>query len=669
MLLTPMHNEHRCTLYNHACVCSCVGPIVDVKEQSDLFYRERYMSSLLELGYKDVFLPSVYDTLLLTRPLCDFRDGRLITSSNSTQYLIELAFNDSYLFAMMHLIPADYTERLDCLSRSIAQHDVILPLAALFLLIKSYASIPTLEISQLCYKALLRTIAFSTTQCISTWRCLTLFSLQAVIVPVGRIALGRILNVVGSIIDPHSQVCHSCQFNNTNQATIGDSQESQLYTNQALLFLSNPHSNVNNWNRHFLTSTTKYIHNRMLGQLFYFYSLAALFLKMCFSQNTTPDTQFSQLKPIHKTPNKLIRLSTNLTLFETGIKVVDLLTPYVQGGKIDLFGGAGLGKTVVIMELIRNLAIEHGGLSLFAGVGERTREGNDLYYEMQDSSIISRTDLPSFHRKNNFYTSTQVHSVNTNSLVALVFGQMNETPGARMRVSHVALTMAEYFRDASHQDVLIFIDNVFRFLQAGSEVSTLLGRMPSAVGYQPTLCTEMGSIQERIVATKLGSITSIQAVFVPADDLTDPAPAIIFGHLDAITVLSRALAAKAIYPAVDPFNSTSKMLSPSHISQEHMLIATSVKQILQRYKELQDVIAILGLEELCNQDRVIVNRARKIERFLSQPFFVAEIFTRIQGTYVSLDETIYGFSQIVNGSLDDWSEGAFYLKGTIFLQM
>ena len=301
--------------------------------------------------------------------------------------------------------------------------------------------------------------------------------------------------------------------------------------------------------------------------------------------------------------------------------------------KIDLFGGAGLGKTVVIMELIRNLAIEHGGLSLFAGVGERTREGNDLYYEMQDSSIISRTDLPSFHRKNNFYTSTQVHSVNTNSLVALVFGQMNETPGARMRVSHVALTMAEYFRDASHQDVLIFIDNVFRFLQAGSEVSTLLGRMPSAVGYQPTLCTEMGSIQERIVATKLGSITSIQAVFVPADDLTDPAPAIIFGHLDAITVLSRALAAKAIYPAVDPFNSTSKMLSPSHISQEHMLIATSVKQILQRYKELQDVIAILGLEELCNQDRVIVNRARKIERFLSQPFFVAEIFTRIQGPY------------------------------------
>ena len=323
-------------MYNHACVCSCVGPIVDVKEQSDLFYRERYMANILASGYKDVFLPSVYDALLLTRPTCDFRDGRLITSSNFTQYLIELAFNDSYLFAMMHLIPADYTETLDCLFRSIAKHDVILPLAALFLLIKSYASIPTLEISQLCYKALLRTISFSTTQCISTWRCLTLFSLQAVIVPVGRIALGRILNVVGSIIDPHSQVCHSCQFNNTNQATIGDSQESQLYTNDAFLFLSNPHSNVNNWNRHFLTSTTKYIHNRMLGPLFYFYSLAALYLQHTqhLGTKTTPDTQFSQVKAIHKTPNKLIRLSTNLTLFETGIKVVDLLTPYVQGGKL-----------------------------------------------------------------------------------------------------------------------------------------------------------------------------------------------------------------------------------------------------------------------------------------------------------------------------------------------
>ena len=560
-------------LFNHACLCSCVGPIVDVQIKSDLFYTERYMIRQMESnlsGYKDVFLPSVYDALLLNRATCDFRDGRLIRNYavNFTQYLMELAFNDGSLFAMMHLIPADYRERLDSLLNCNSNDD--LEMASLFLLIKSYASIPTLEISQVHYKALLRTIAFASTQCLSTWRCFSSFSLQAIIVPVGRIALGRILNVVGSIIDPDSQLSHSCQFNNTNQATIGDELvESSLYTNEAL-FLSNLLLNtnfcVNSWNRRI-----EVIAHKISQDIFY---LAALFiiilgdkvdLDAYLQQDLQQgDTQFSQIKPIHKTPNKLIRLSTNLRLFETGIKVVDLLTPYVQGGKIDFFGGAGVGKTVVIMELIRNLAIEHGGLSLFAGVGERTREGNDLYYEMQDSSIISRTDLSSFKSNNIFYTSTQVHCINTNSLVVLVFGQMNETPGARMRVTHASLTMAEYFRDGSDQDVLIFIDNVFRFLQAGSEVSTLLGRMPSAVGYQATLATEMGSIQERIVATKLGSITSIQAIFIPADDLTDPAPAIIFGHLDAITVLSRALAAKAIYPAVDPFNSTSKMLSPLH---------------------------------------------------------------------------------------------------------
>jgi len=661
-------------LFNHACLCSCVGPIVDVQIKSDLFYTERYMIRQMESnlsGYKDVFLPSVYDALLLNRATCDFRDGRLVRNYavNFTQYFAELPFNDSSLFAMMHLIPADYRERLDSLLSCDSNDD--LEMASLFLLVKSYANILVLEISQVHYKALLRTVALASTQCLSTWRCFSLFSLQAVIVPVGRIALGRILNVVGSVIDPDSQLSHSCQFNNTNQATIGDELvESSLYTNEALFLsnlLSNTNSCVDSWNRYI-----EVIAHKISQDIFY---LAVLFMVVsgdkvdldAYLQQDLQqgDTQFSQVKPIHKTPNKLIRLSTSLKLFETGIKVVDLLTPYVQGGKIGFFGGAGVGKTVVIMELIRNLAIEHGGLSLFAGVGERTREGNDLYCEMQDSGIISRTDLSSFKSNNIFYTGAQVHCINTNSLVVLVFGQMNETPGARMRVTHASLTMAEYFRDGSGQDVLIFIDNVFRFLQAGSEVSTLLGRMPSAVGYQATLATEMGSIQERIVATKLGSITSIQAIFVPADDLTDPAPAVIFGHLDAVTVLSRALAAKAIYPAVDPFNSTSKMLSPLHISQEHFDIATSVKQILQRYKELQDVIAILGLEELSDQDRLIVDRARKIERFLSQPFFVAEVFTRIQGAYVSLDETIFGFSQIVNGSLDDWSEGAFYLKGAI----
>lgn len=361
-------------------------------------------------------------------------------------------------------------------------------------------------------------------------------------------------------------------------------------------------------------------------------------------------------------------LSISLTLFETGIKVVDLLTPYKKGGKIGLFGGAGVGKTVVIMELIRNLAVEHAGLSLFAGVGERTREGNDLYNEMQESGIINIIKQMCLSGRSFGATSNMSYDPYFSvrgSQVALVFGQMNETPGARMRVTHVSLSMAEFFRDVFQQDVLVFVDNVFRFLQAGSEVSTLLGRMPSAVGYQPTLASEMGAFQERIAANLSGSITSIQAIYVPADDLTDPAPVVIFGHLDAVTVLSRALASKGIYPAVDPFNSTSKILDPAYLSKEHFCVALEVKQLLQRYKELQDVIAILGLEELSDSDRTIVDRARKVERFLSQPFFVAEIFTRIQGRYVSLADTITGFTSIVSGKLDDVSEGSFYLKGSL----
>jgi F-type H+-transporting ATPase subunit beta len=313
------------------------------------------------------------------------------------------------------------------------------------------------------------------------------------------------------------------------------------------------------------------------------------------------------------------------------------------------------------MELIRNLAVVHAGLSLFAGVGERTREGNDLYCEMQDSGIIK-------YRLNSSSSSSLVYDPafsSDQSQVVLVFGQMNETPGSRMRVPHASLAMAEYFRDAFGQDVLIFVDNVFRFLQAGSEVSTLLGRMPSAVGYQPTLATEMGAFQERIVATLGGSITSIQAIYVPADDLTDPAPVVIFGHLDAVTVLSRVLASKGIYPAVDPFTSTSKLLDPSYLSFEHYRTASDVKQILQRYKELQDIIAILGIEELSDDDKLAVNRARKVEKFLSQPFFVAEVFTRIAGKYCSLADTIVGFQRIVAGDFDNLDEGDFYLKGSL----
>jgi F-type H+-transporting ATPase subunit beta len=343
--------------------------------------------------------------------------------------------------------------------------------------------------------------------------------------------------------------------------------------------------------------------------------------------------------PIHRPAPSFAEQNTATEILETGIKVVDLLAPYSKGGKIGLFGGAGVGKTVLIMELIRNIAYEHGGFSVFAGVGERTREGNDLWHEMRDSGVIDKTTL--------------------------VFGQMNEPPGARLRVGLSGLTMAEYFRDSEGQDVLLFVDNIFRFTQAGSEVSALLGRMPSAVGYQPTLATEMGLLQERITSTKKGSITSVQAIYVPADDLTDPAPATTFAHLDATNVLSRKIAELGIYPAVDPLDSTSRILDPRVLGEEHYQVARGVQQVLQRYKELQDIIAILGMDELTEEDKLAVARARKIQRFLSQPFFVAEAFTGRQGVYVSLKETIRGFKEILAGQHDQLPEQAFYMVGTI----
>jgi F-type H+-transporting ATPase subunit beta len=358
------------------------------------------------------------------------------------------------------------------------------------------------------------------------------------------------------------------------------------------------------------------------------------------------DVKSENYLPIHRPSPLFIQLETKPAIFETGIKVVDLLAPYRKGGKIGLFGGAGVGKTVLIMELINNIAKAHGGVSVFGGVGERTREGNDLYAEMKESKVINEKSL-------------------TESKVALVYGQMNEPPGARMRVGLTALTMAEYFRDINKQDVLLFIDNIFRFVQAGAEVSALLGRMPSAVGYQPTLATEMGGLQERITSTLDGSITSIQAVYVPADDLTDPAPATTFAHLDATTVLSRGLASKGIYPAVDPLDSTSTMLQPNIVGDLHYKTAQRIKSTLQKYKELQDIIAILGLDELSEEDRLTVSRARKVERFLSQPFFVAEIFTGSPGKYVSLADSIKGFNMILDGELDQLAEQSFYLVGDI----
>lgn len=346
-----------------------------------------------------------------------------------------------------------------------------------------------------------------------------------------------------------------------------------------------------------------------------------------------------KVMPIHRAAPSFEEQETATEIFETGIKVIDLIAPYAKGGKIGLFGGAGVGKTVLIQELINNIATEHGGLSVFAGVGERTREGNDLYYEMKDSGVIDKT--------------------------ALVFGQMNEPPGARMRVGLTGLTMAEYFRDTQHQDVLLFIDNIFRFTQAGSEVSALLGRMPSAVGYQPTLATEMGQLQERITSTKDGSITSVQAVYVPADDLTDPAPATTFAHLDATTVLSRAISELGIYPAVDPLDSTSRILDPAVVGERHYNVARRVQEILQRYKQLQDIIAILGMDELSEDDKVTVARARRIQRFLSQPFSVAEQFTGMPGQYVPISETIRGFEEILDGKHDNLPESAFLFVGTI----
>ncbi len=368
-------------------------------------------------------------------------------------------------------------------------------------------------------------------------------------------------------------------------------------------------------------------------------TLGRIFNVLGEAVDNLPNPETEERWDIHRPAPAYDELATSTEILETGIKVVDLICPYSKGGKIGLFGGAGVGKTVLIMELINNIAKQHGGLSVFTGVGERTREGNDLYNEMKESGVIEKT--------------------------ALVYGQMNEPPGARMRVGLSGLTMAEYFRDTEGQDVLLFIDNIFRFTQAGSEVSALLGRMPSAVGYQPTLANEMGALQERITSTKKGSITSVQAVYVPADDLTDPAPATTFAHLDATTVLSRSIASQGIYPAVDPLESTSRILSPDVLGEEHYKVAREVQRILQRYNELMDIIAIMGMDELSDEDKLLVQRARKIQRFLSQPFHVSEKFTGIEGTYVPLSETVRGFKEIIEGKHDDLPESAFLFVGTI----
>ena len=758
---------------NHGYLCASVGPIVDVQLRCKVFYREKYLISQIKDVVpitRDLLLPSIYDALILIRPSLTFRDGTVMSNYlvDFSRYLSEIPFNNSYLLALIHLAPIKYSTALDSSNyqalhlegRSLGpnisscnSNPLILGFAALFLLVKSYGNgvgsecpaILPCEVSQLCYGGVLRSVALGSTDGMCTWRCSAIVLLQGIIVPVGRITLGRIFNVVGCIVDAYTELMVSSQFQSTVSVAISSTNDAKPNDLATLEALTSSHVDVveprkgliypliyplhrlasyqasissrynslvghyskDEWNE-MTSNTISYSWIFYLGYLYHDLIGSALSpsitltLSRCVPSSLgsimgssidlsiaslyalveggfySTDTLYASVFPVHRTPEGILGLTVSLELFETGIKVVDLLTPYRKGGKIGLFGGAGVGKTVVIMELIRNLAIEHGGLSLFAGVGERTREGYDLYGEMQDSGIINVTVQSMLDEQGILYHP--LFAANPSEVV-LVFGQMNETPGARMRVAHSALAMAEYFRDAFSGDVLIFVDNVFRFLQAGSEVSTLLGRMPSAVGYQPTLATEMGSFQERICGTyghitpsyndvmmqrsSQGSIISIQAIYVPADDLTDPAPVVIFGHLDAVTVLSRSLAAKGIYPAVDPFNSTSKMLDSTYLSPSHFCVAYNVKQMLQRYKELQDLIAILGLEELSDQDRLIVNRARKVERFLSQPFFVAEVFTRIDGRYVSIADSIEGFSLIVSGELDNWSEGGFYLKGTI----
>ncbi|MCH8568275.1 MAG: F0F1 ATP synthase subunit beta [Balneolales bacterium] len=378
------------------------------------------------------------------------------------------------------------------------------------------------------------------------------------------------------------------------------------------------------------------------------------------------EPQGDRRSPIHKPAPDFTDLSSSTEMLETGIKVVDLLCPYAKGGKIGLFGGAGVGKTVLIQELINNIAKQHGGLSVFAGVGERTREGNDLLREFIESGVINYGEAFKEGMEKGEWDLTKVdHEALKSSQATLVFGQMNEPPGARARVALSGLTIAEYFRDEVSRDILLFVDNIFRFTQAGSEVSALLGRMPSAVGYQPTLASEMGALQERITSTKAGSITSVQAIYVPADDLTDPAPATTFSHLDATTVLSRQIASLGIYPAVDPLDSTSRILDPLTIGKDHYACAENVKMLLQRYKDLQDIIAILGMDELSDEDKQIVSRARRVQRFLSQPFFVAQQFTGLDGKYVKIEDTIKGFNMILDGELDHLPENAFYLVGTI----
>lgn len=673
-----------------------------------------------------LFSMCVYDSVVLLKPISYFRRGFGVKSGlvRFSSFMSFLPFAESLVLAFSRMwickfrtnhssnpysSNAYFSDLLFSEFNYSSKSDLISGFGALYSVLRSYSNLVTCEVSQLCSGGVIRCVSLGPTEGINSIGTDTLFNNQPVVMPSGRSALGRIFNVTGASLDQYIESPVSVSFSSGSLAIKRSVQPaSEMITFSTHLFevgtinsLSGDLLSMDSHSLNYLTSISTSsldclkslkssfdihdiifivlsIYNVVSSSQSLFaseYSYSNSSLSNVTTNSTSGfnslvctnlasallnlDSLFCRLRPIHTTPSNILSLSVSVTTFESGIKVVDLLTPYRNGGKVGLFGGAGVGKTVVIMELIRNLAVEHGGLSLFAGVGERSREGNDLYNEMVDSGIVG---LPGSTYEESLEVFLDVLSSDS-SQVVLVFGQMNETPGSRMRVTHAALTIGEYFREVSRTDVLVFVDNVFRFVQAGSEVSTLLGKMPSAVGYQPSLSTDMGLLQERVVATLDGSITSIQAIYVPADDLTDPAPVVIFGHLDAVTVLSRILASKGIYPAVDPFSSSSKMLDRNFIDSEHFCVASTVRQVLQRYKEVQDIIAILGLEELSDSDRLTVDRARKIEKFLSQPFFVAEVFTRMPGKYVPLKVTVSSFGLIIGGSLDGLDESAFYLKG------
>ena len=693
---------------------SLVGPVVKINSTS--ISSKLSIFDLPMLNRVRSLNLCILDILIISRTGIHFRTGTVLANYGSltSSTLAELPYQETLSLALSTVLDVHLSLKLlksylsllslerSCTTK--VSYTIVQGFGSLYFSTHAYVNWLVAEISNLGSSGNIGAISLGTTEALSTWGVSLLTTYSQLTVLVGNITLGRIFNVLGSTVDAYLEPTISCCFLASASTDQGLLTSTSLESNKGsynprssslimprleslpLLDLADPNysllltigwgilleqidkipSDSPIWDcipncGHDYLFTHSYI-IACAPQAFQFYTLSEAILEHDL-RASLPGTQrlYVTSREIHSQPCEILSLSTSVSLFETGIKVVDLLTPYKKGGKIGLFGGAGVGKTVVIMELIRNLAVEHSGLSLFAGVGERTREGNDLYNEMQESGII---DL-NLHTSNPNTQFLSPDFASNASQVVLVFGQMNETPGCRMRVTHTSLTIAEFFRDVYKQDVLLFVDNVFRFLQAGSEVSTLLGRMPSAVGYQPTLASEMGYIQERIVATLIGSITSIQAIYVPADDLTDPAPVVIFGHLDAVTVLSRILASKGIYPAVDPFNSTSKILAPAYLSSDHYCAALSIKQILQRYKELQDVIAILGLEELSDSDRTLVSRARKVERFLSQPFFVAEVFTRLSGRYVSTTDTVSGFTSIVKGSLDGVDESNFYLKGSL----